>query len=160
MCKTVCLTQDEEYLMKKILCGMWKKVAAFCVKKNVIVSAKRYGIDAMGAMAQGLFASLLIGTIIGTLGQQFDIPVLVEIGKYAKAVAGPAMAVSIGYALQAPQFPQNCQLAYQNQNPEGLIDSQWTTPIDFAVALVFKCLPRLLSTSHLAFLPCPFPAET
>ena len=90
--------------MKKILCGMWKKVAAFCVKKNVIVSAKRYGIDAMGAMAQGLFASLLIGTIIGTLGQQFNIPVLVEIGNYAKAVDGPAMAVSIGYALQAPQL--------------------------------------------------------
>lgn len=83
---------------------MWKKAAAFCVKKNVIVSAKRYGIDAMGAMAQGLFASLLIGTIIGTLGQQFDIPVLVEIGNYAKAVDGPAMAVSIGYALQAPQL--------------------------------------------------------
>ena len=90
--------------MKKILCGMWEKIAAFCVKKNVIVSAKRYGIDAMGAMAQGLFASLLIGTIISTLGQQLDMPVLVEIGNYAKAVAGPAMAVSIGYALQAPQL--------------------------------------------------------
>ena len=90
--------------MKKILCGMWEKIAVFCVKKNVIVSAKRYGIDAMGAMAQGLFASLLIGTIISTLGQQLDMPVLVEIGNYAKAVAGPAMAVSIGYALQAPQL--------------------------------------------------------
>ncbi|MBR3762677.1 MAG: PTS sugar transporter subunit IIC [Lachnospiraceae bacterium] len=84
--------------------NIWKKVNSFCVKKNVIVSAKRYGIDAMGAMAQGLFASLLIGTIISTLGQQLEIPVLVEIGDYAKAVDGPAMAVSIGYALQAPQL--------------------------------------------------------
>ncbi len=90
--------------MKNVLIRIWKKVSSFCVKKNVIVSAKRYGIDAMGAMAQGLFASLLIGTIIATLGQQFHIPVLEEIGNFAKAVDGPAMAVSIGYALQAPQL--------------------------------------------------------
>lgn len=53
-------------------------------------------------MAQGLFASLLIGTIISTLGTQLGIPVLDEIGGYAKSAAGPAMAVAIGYALQAP----------------------------------------------------------
>ena len=62
----------------------------------------RYFIDAMSAMAQGLFASLLIGTIISTLGTQLGIPVLDEIGGYAKSSAGPAMAVAIGYALQAP----------------------------------------------------------
>ncbi len=62
----------------------------------------RYFIDAMSAMAQGLFASLLIGTIISTLGTQLNIPLLDEIGGYAKAAAGPAMAVAIGYALQAP----------------------------------------------------------
>ena len=87
-----------------VLKKLFAPVIAFCVKKNVIVSAKRYGIDAMGAMAQGLFASLLIGTIIATLGEQAGIPVLVEVGGYAKAVAGPAMAISIGYALQAPQL--------------------------------------------------------
>ena len=62
----------------------------------------RYFIDAMSAMAQGLFASLLIGTIISTLGTQLGIPVLDEIGGYAKSAAGPAMAVAIGYALLAP----------------------------------------------------------
>ena len=77
---------------------------AFCAQKNVIISAKRYGIDALGAMAQGLFASLLIGTIIATLGEQAGIPLLVEVGGFAKAVSGPAMAISIGYALQAPQL--------------------------------------------------------
>ena len=41
----------------------------FLKRKNIIFSAKRYGIDALGAMAQGLFASLLIGTIIGTIGR-------------------------------------------------------------------------------------------
>lgn len=76
--------------------------AAFLRRKNVVFSMKRYGIDALGAMAQGLFASLLIGTIISTLGEQAGIQVLVDIGGYAKAVTGPAMAVSIGYALQCP----------------------------------------------------------
>ena len=75
---------------------------AFLKRKNIIISAKRYGVDALGAMAQGLFASLLIGTILGTLGTQLGIELLVTIGNYAKAVAGPAMAVSIGFALQAP----------------------------------------------------------
>ena len=74
---------------------------AFCKRKNIEVSAKRYGIDALGAMAQGLFCSLLIGTIIKTLGQQLSIQVLTDIGTYAMAMAGPAMAVAIGYALKA-----------------------------------------------------------
>lgn len=74
----------------------------FLEKKNIIFSAKRYGIDCLGAMAQGLFASLLIGTIISTLGEQLEIAVLVTIGGYAKAATGAAMAVSIGYALQCP----------------------------------------------------------
>jgi uncharacterized membrane protein len=81
-----------------------KGIREFLVRKNIVLSAKRYGIDALGAMAQGLFASLLIGTIIATLGEQFGLPVLVDIGGYAKGVAGPAMAISIGYALQAPQL--------------------------------------------------------
>ena len=72
----------------------------FLKRKNIIFSAKRYGIDALGAMAQGLFASLLIGTIIGTLGEQIGSQVLVDAGGFAKSVAGPAMAISIGYALQ------------------------------------------------------------
>ena len=53
-------------------------------------------------MAQGLFASLLIGTILKTLGQQLGVAILVDIGTFAQAVTGPAMAVSIGYALKCP----------------------------------------------------------
>ena len=74
----------------------------FLKRKNIEFSAKRYGIDALGAMAQGLFCSLLIGTIIRTLGQQLGVQFLTDIGSYAMAVSGPAMAVAIGYALQAP----------------------------------------------------------
>ncbi|MBQ9685885.1 MAG: PTS sugar transporter subunit IIC [Oscillospiraceae bacterium] len=79
-----------------------EKFTAFLKRKNIVFSGKRYGIDALGAMAQGLFCSLLIGTIIRTLGSQLGLPFLVDIGAYAMAVSGPAMAVAIGYALQAP----------------------------------------------------------
>ena len=74
----------------------------FLKRKNIVFSAKRYGIDALGAMAQGLFCSLLIGTIVKTVGQQFGIPFLVDMGGYCSAMSGPAMALAIGYALQTP----------------------------------------------------------
>ncbi len=74
--------------------------------------AKRYFIDAMGAMASGLFASLLMGTIIKTAGQVLLDAVsqgwlttlarsLIDIGGFASSMAGCAMAVAIGYALKA-----------------------------------------------------------
>ena len=86
---------------------------AFLKKKNVEFSLKRYGIDALGAMAQGLFCTLLIGTILNTLGTQFHIGFLANpicmvgetgytVGGLASAMVGPAMAAAIGYALQAP----------------------------------------------------------
>lgn len=74
----------------------------FLKRKNIIFSMRRYGVDCLGAMAQGLFCSLLIGTIIKTLGQQLNLEYLVTVGTYATAVAGPAMAISIGFSLQAP----------------------------------------------------------
>ena len=79
-----------------------EKFRAFLKRKNIVFSARRYGIDALGAMAQGQFCSLLIGTIIKTLGTQLNLSYLSDIGSYAMAVSGPAMAVAIGYALQAP----------------------------------------------------------
>ncbi len=90
-----------------------EKLKAFLKRKNIIISAKRYGVDALGAMAQGLFCSLLIGTIINTIGTQLHIPFLTlpiaevakveyTVGGLASAMSGPAMAAAIGYALQAP----------------------------------------------------------
>lgn len=86
---------------------------AFLKRKDIEISAKRYGIDALGAMAQGLFCSLLIGTIINTIGLQCHIPALTKniatiagtdytVGGLAMAMSGPAMAVAIGYALHCP----------------------------------------------------------
>lgn len=79
-----------------------EKFKGFLKKKDIEISAKRYGIDALSAMAQGLFASLLIGTIISTLGTQLGIEILETIGGYAKSATGPAMAVAIGFALNCP----------------------------------------------------------
>ena len=90
-----------------------EKVKAFMKRKNIEISLKRYGIDALGAMAQGLFCSLLIGTIINTIGTQFKIGFLTApvatiaevpytVGGLAVAMSGPAMACAIAYALQAP----------------------------------------------------------
>ena len=78
------------------------KIKAFFKKKDVILSGKRYGIDALGAMAQGLFCSLLVGTILKTLGQQIKLDFLVQVGDYASAMSGAAMAIAIGLALKAP----------------------------------------------------------
>ncbi|MBP9988168.1 MAG: PTS sugar transporter subunit IIC [Ruminococcus sp.] len=78
------------------------KFKQFLKRKDIEISAKRYGIDALGAMAQGLFASLLIGTILSTIGKQFSIEWLIQVGDFASAVKGCAMAIAIGYALKAP----------------------------------------------------------
>ena len=89
------------------------KIKQFLKRKDIEISIRRYGIDALGAMAQGLFCSLLIGTIINTVGTQFHIGFLTipvatiagtdyTVGGLAAAMSGPAMAVAIGYALRCP----------------------------------------------------------
>lgn len=89
------------------------KFKEFLKKKDIEISFKRYCIDALGAMAQGLFCSLLIGTIINTIGTQFGISFLTQpvanvggveytVGGIAMAMSGPAMAMAIGYALKCP----------------------------------------------------------
>ncbi len=79
-----------------------EKFKEFLKRKNITISAKKYGIDTLSAMAQGLFATLLIGTIISTIGEQTGLEILVKIGGYAKAATGPGMAIAIGYSLAAP----------------------------------------------------------
>lgn len=89
------------------------KFRSFLKRKDIEISLRRYGIDALGAMAQGLFCSLLIGTIINTVGTQFHIEFLTNVvatiagkeytvGGLASAMSGPAMAVAIGFALHCP----------------------------------------------------------
>lgn len=98
---------------KSVFAPLFSAVKAFFARKNVVISGRRYGVDALGAMAQGLFCSLLVGTILNTLGSQLHIAFLTAtvatvnntaytIGGLASAMVGPAMAVSIGHALAAP----------------------------------------------------------
>ncbi len=92
-------------------------IKAFLKRKDIVLSGKRYGIDALGAMAQGLFCTLLVGTILNTVGQQFGIAFLNKIlvsikqgdmeigytiGGLASVMVGPGIAVAIGMALHAP----------------------------------------------------------
>ena len=85
--------------------------------KNLL---KRYFIDAMGAMAQGLFASLLIGAILSAVGLIPGLSFFAEVGGFAKAVAGPAMAVAIAYALKAhPLVIYSCAAVGWAANSKG-----------------------------------------
>lgn len=77
----------------------------FLNRKKVNISFKTYFIDAMGAMAYGLFASLLVGTILNTIGQEFSIEFLSKtLWPIVQAATGPAIAVSIAYSLHAPDL--------------------------------------------------------
>ena len=96
-----------------------KKFKQFLARKDIVFTLQRYGIDALGAMAQGLFCTLLVGTILNTIGQQFHIGFLLDpivtikdasganqisytIGGLASAMVGPGIAIAIGFALHCP----------------------------------------------------------
>ncbi len=91
----------------------------FLKRKDIVFTMQRYGIDALGAMAQGLFCTLLVGTILNTLGQQLGIAFLNDvivtvgtgegavaytIGGLASAMVGPGIAAAIGFALHCPSL--------------------------------------------------------
>lgn len=83
---------------------------SFLKRKNIEFSVKRYLIDALSAMAQGLFASLLIGQIIKTIGEQTGIlfgentvsTFLFNSGATAMGLSGAAVGAAVAYGLQAP----------------------------------------------------------
>ncbi len=89
-----------------------EKLKAFLRRKDIEISIKRYGIDALGAMAQSVFCPADC-TIIKQIWKQFHISFLImavatvndtqyTVGSLASAMSGPAMAVAIGYALHCP----------------------------------------------------------
>jgi len=88
------------------------KTQEFLKRKDIEISVKRYAIDALSAMTQGLFASLVIGLIIKTLGEQISIHAgqnpfsvfLIAIGSTAMLMVGPAIGVATAYGLKAPPF--------------------------------------------------------
>ena len=83
---------EQAELKRRQKAGFWGKVRAL---------PKRYFIDAMGAMALGLFASLLIGTIFDTLGNYVPWAFLKTIASFAKGATGMAIGVAIAHKLGA-----------------------------------------------------------
>ena len=98
-----------------------KGFAKYCKEQNIEFSTQRIFIDGLGGMAHGLFASLLIGCIIGTIGQYVPglnkliinpwgsealagANLLLQSRTAAYAVQGAAMAVAIAYSMKAPPF--------------------------------------------------------
>lgn len=76
-------------------------------EQNIEFSWNRIGIQALGGMAHGLFASLLIGTIIKTIGTFIPGAVgefLIGISGFTGAAQGAAMAMAIGYAVKADPY--------------------------------------------------------
>ena len=105
--------------MERDVNQIMKKFKQFLARKDIVFTLQRYGIDALGAMAQGLFCTLLVGTILNTIGQQFHIGFLLDpivtikdasganqisytIGGLASAMVGPGIAIAIGFALHCP----------------------------------------------------------
>ena len=99
----MCAPVTDKYI--KEISNMEKTgVKEFLKRKNVNITVQTYLIDALGAMAFGLFASLLIGTIFATLGDKTGVALFGTIAAYAKSATGAALGVSIAYALKAPQL--------------------------------------------------------
>jgi uncharacterized membrane protein len=90
--------------------GLLKKLKAFLARKDIVFSKKRYFIEALSAMALGLFSSLIIGLIFETAGQQLAnlmggngfTTFLIDIGTVAKSLMGAAIGVSVAWGLKAP----------------------------------------------------------
>lgn len=115
----------------------WKE---FLERKQIRFTARTYLIDALGAMAFGLFASLLIGTIFATLGEKSHIAVFVTIADYAKSATGAALGVSIAYALHAPQ------LVLFSAAAVGIAGNELGGPVGaFVAAIVAVELGKLVS---------------
>lgn len=86
------------------------RVRSYLEKKGVSLSQKVYFVDAMSAMALGLFASLLMATIFGTI--QKYVPsgnglyeLLSLLSRYSQATGGATgviLGVAVAYALKAP----------------------------------------------------------
>ena len=125
-----------------------RKFVEFCQKKGVRPSFKTYFIDAMGAMALGLFASLLMSTILGTIGdfafgkgQTEDF--LHTIAAYAKGASGMAIGCAVAGALKAPPLVlASCAVVGSiGYSLPFMVDSKTLTagPAGAFLAVIFAC---------------------
>ncbi len=100
----------------------WQRFIDYVRGCGVSLSPKVYFVDAMGAMALGLFASLLIGTILGTLATYTHLDFLNTVATYAKAATGMAIGVAIAHRLGAhPLVIYSCAAIGALANDMGAI---------------------------------------
>lgn len=105
---------------------------SFLKRKDIDVSAKAYLLDALGAMALGLFSSLLIGVIFNTIGEKTGWDVMIKIAGYAKGATGAAIGVAIAYALHAPALVLFSEVAV------GIAGNALGGPVGALVAVVIS----------------------
>lgn len=144
--------------MGKLKAKEKKTFKEFLKSKDINVSAKTYFVDAMGGMAQGLFASLLVGTILSTIAKYvilIDNPAVKQLGHYiaqagslASAVTGAAIGIGIAFALKAPMLVMACAAAvgyFANAYPGSVgkcgfyyLDKPYTAgPLGVFIAVIF-----------------------
>ncbi len=104
------------------------KLVSFLKSRGLVLSFKGYFVDAMSAMAQGLFASLLMGTIFGTVAKY--IPEGAAFYEYFKLLSGAGGAtgavigVAIANSLKAPP------LVLLSCGAVGMFGNAFGTPVD------------------------------
>jgi uncharacterized membrane protein len=79
-------------------------VKKFLKRKNIEFTVQRYGIEALSAMALGLFSSLIVGLILEQIGKGLNIEILITLAKIAKVMMGPAIGAAVAVALKAPNL--------------------------------------------------------
>ena len=78
-------------------------ISPFLKRKNIEINFKKYVVEASGNMALGLFSTLLIGTILKTIGDKLHIEFLSKVvWDISRSMMGPAIGVSVAYGLKAP----------------------------------------------------------
>lgn len=89
---------------------MRKSINDFLKRKDIVTTPQRYLVDVLSQMAQAVFASLLIGLIFKTIGEQgniilghfFVFDALIELGQFAMKMVGSAIGVAVAYGVKAP----------------------------------------------------------
>ncbi len=81
-----------------------RNMKAYLLEQNISFTFQRIAVEALSGMAQGLFASLLFGTIIGSISNFLPLPIFSQISDYTKQIQGAAMGVGIGYAIGCSPF--------------------------------------------------------
>ena len=88
------------------------RVKEFLRKKDVVISRQRYLYGALSAMANAVFATLVIGLILNTMGQQLQdvlgenpaLSLFTYMGQLAMEFKGPAIGVAVAMALKSPDL--------------------------------------------------------